>query len=92
MSTTVGVWRVALAGRVLRGVAMALGLLCGALLTATVASAQTADLAVTQAPVFSPVVAGSAVSLSITVRNNGGVRRPMSCWCSCGPRILATAV
>jgi uncharacterized repeat protein (TIGR01451 family) len=61
MSTTVSIWRVDLAGRALRGAAVALGLLVVALLTATGANAQTADLAVTQVSPFSPV----------TVTNNG---------------------
>ena len=45
----------------LRGAGAALGALVLAVLTAAAASAQTADLAVTQAPLFSPVAAGSTV-------------------------------
>jgi hypothetical protein len=56
---------------VLRGGVTALGLLFVALLTATVASAQTADLAVTQTSAPNPVAATSLVSVAITVTNNG---------------------
>jgi len=55
----------------LRGASAVIGLLCLAVLSAAAASAQTADLSIMQAPVFSPVAAGSQVNLTITIRNNG---------------------
>jgi uncharacterized repeat protein (TIGR01451 family) len=63
--------RVRLTRLVLRGASAMIGLLCLAVLTGAAASAQTADLAVTQDPLFSPVAAGSTVSYTIRVRNDG---------------------
>src|SRR5207249_10500917 len=55
----------------LRVTGTALELLLVALLTATVASAQTADLAVTQSSTPNPAMAGDVVNVTITVTNNG---------------------
>jgi uncharacterized repeat protein (TIGR01451 family) len=73
MSTRVGVWRVDLAGWGLRSAAVAIGLLVVVLFTATAASAQTADLAVTQTAAPNPVAAGlgTPVNVAVTVTNNG---------------------
>src|SRR5689334_6876392 len=60
-----------LVGWVLRGAGAAVGLLIVALLTATVASAQTADVAVTLTATPNSVTAGTFISVAITVTNNG---------------------
>src|SRR4051794_28470221 len=71
MGTTSNDWRAGLVGWSLRGAGAALGLWFVALLTATVASAQTADLAVTQSSTPNPAMAGGVVNVTITVTNNG---------------------
>src|SRR5439155_17156559 len=55
----------------LRGGLIAVGLLFVALLTATGASAQSADLSVSVVDSPDPVAAGGTVTYTITVRNNG---------------------
>src|SRR5437764_216821 len=58
-------------GLALRATGMALGLLFGALLTASAASAQTADLAVSQATATNTFNAGDTVNVTVTVTNHG---------------------
>jgi uncharacterized repeat protein (TIGR01451 family) len=71
MSIRVGRWPVDLRGLTLRATGMALGLVFGALLTASAASAQTADLAVRLATATNTFNAGDTVNLTITVTNHG---------------------
>jgi hypothetical protein len=55
----------------LRGSLTAFGLLCLAVLSAAAASAQTADLAVTQTAAPNPAPAGTRVLVPVTATNNG---------------------
>jgi uncharacterized repeat protein (TIGR01451 family) len=55
----------------LRGSLTAIGVLVVALLTTATASAQTADLSITQLSTPNPVAAGGKVTATITVTNNG---------------------
>src|SRR4051794_19226205 len=71
MSPAAGDGRASLGRLVLRGAAAALGVLCLAALTAAAASAQTADLAITQTTAPNPAASGDTVTATITVSNNG---------------------
>src|SRR5262249_46459057 len=57
----------------LRATGTALGLLFVALLTATVASAQSADLVVTKTDTPDPVTAGNFITYTVIVVNNGPI-------------------
>jgi uncharacterized repeat protein (TIGR01451 family) len=71
MSAAPGQRRTALMDLALRGMVATIGVLCLAVLTASVASAQSADLLVTKSGVPDPVTAGNQITYTVTVTNDG---------------------